>query len=70
MSSTAENAALKVRLQHTIRYSAGNGDTERPSVVLDVVELSGYSSLLLGVADRMEAASGSDGRCYGNGRIH
>ena len=36
-------------------YLEGNGDSERPSVTFDAVELSGYSSLLLAVADEIDA---------------
>lgn len=31
-----------------------NGDTERPSIVIDPVELSGFSSLLVAVAEEID----------------
>jgi len=43
------------KLRAMARMLEGNGDTERPSVTFDAVELSGYSSLLIAVADEIDA---------------
>ena len=42
-------------MKHNISYLEENGDTKRPSVTFDAIELSGFSSLLLAVGDKSDA---------------
>ena len=43
------------KLRTMARMLAGSGGTERPSVTFDAGELSGFSSLLIAVAEEIEA---------------
>jgi hypothetical protein len=43
------------KLRAMARMLEGNGDTERQSITFNAVELSGYSSLLIAVADEIDA---------------
>lgn len=43
------------KLRATARMLEANGDNERPSIAFDAVELSGFSSLLVAVADEIDA---------------
>jgi hypothetical protein len=43
------------KLRTMARMLEGNGDTDRPAVTFDANELSGFSSLLLAVAEEIDA---------------
>jgi hypothetical protein len=43
------------KLRTIARMLEGNGDTERPSVTFNPAELDGFSSLLVAVANKIDA---------------
>jgi len=48
--------AQSSKLRTLARMLAGNGDTERPEIVFSPIELDGFASLLVAVADEIDGA--------------